>query len=77
IQEELLFVRTLTRDTKYESIFNVLKEYFMEKAIPLSNRLSAAADGSPAMFGSYRGFISRLKQNVCNSLRHSSTTFSS
>ncbi|KAF2897575.1 hypothetical protein ILUMI_08601 [Ignelater luminosus] len=37
IHEELLFARTLTTDTKGESIHNVLKEYFMEKAIPFSN----------------------------------------
>ncbi|KAJ7330033.1 hypothetical protein JRQ81_016207 [Phrynocephalus forsythii] len=36
----------------------------MEKAIPLSNIISAAADGAPAMFGCDRGFISHLKQNV-------------
>ena len=63
IHEELLFARTLTTDTKGESIFNVLKDYFIEKAIPLSN-IIAAADGAPAMFGRYRGFISHLKQNV-------------
>jgi hypothetical protein len=64
IHEELLFARTLTTDTKGESIFNVLRDYFMEKAIPLSNIMPAAADGAPAMFGRYRGFISHLKQNV-------------
>ncbi|KAJ7305000.1 hypothetical protein JRQ81_010750 [Phrynocephalus forsythii] len=37
IHEELLFVGTLTTDTKGESISNVLKDYFMEKGIPLSN----------------------------------------
>ena len=42
IQEEVLFARTLTTDTKGESIFNVLRDYFMEKAIPLSNIISAA-----------------------------------
>lgn len=63
IHEELLFARTLTY-TKGESIFNVLRDYFMEKAIPLSNIISAAADGAPAMFGRYRGFISQLKQMV-------------
>lgn len=33
IHEELLFVRTLTTNTKGESIFNVLKNYFTEKTI--------------------------------------------
>lgn len=64
IYEELLFARTLTTDTKGESIFKVLKDYFMEKSIPLSNILSAATDGAPAMFGRYRGFMGLLKQNI-------------
>ncbi|GFY01965.1 SCAN domain-containing protein 3 [Trichonephila clavipes] len=49
--EEMLFARTLTTDTKGESIFNVLKEYFIENSIPLSNIISVATDGAPAMVG--------------------------
>ncbi|CAH1957789.1 unnamed protein product [Acanthoscelides obtectus] len=64
IYEELLFARTLITDTKGESIFQVLKDYFSEKAIPLSNIISVATDGAPAMVGRYREFISYLKQNV-------------
>nr|XP_047123766.1 protein ZBED8-like [Hydra vulgaris] len=64
IHEELLFSRTLTTDTKGESIFNVLKDYFIVKAIPLSNIKSVATDGAPAMVERYCGFISYLKQNV-------------
>ncbi|KAF2881118.1 hypothetical protein ILUMI_25055, partial [Ignelater luminosus] len=51
IHEELLFARTLITDTKGKSIFNVLKDDFMEKAIPLSNIISVATDEAPAMFG--------------------------
>ncbi|CAH1980769.1 unnamed protein product [Acanthoscelides obtectus] len=64
IYEELLFARTLITDTKGESIFHVLKDYFIEKAIPLSNIISVATDGAPAMIARYREFISYLKQNV-------------
>lgn len=64
IHEELLFARTLITDTRGESMFNVLKNYFIEKAIPLINKTSAAKDGAPSMVGCYRGFISRLKENV-------------
>ncbi|CAH1965963.1 unnamed protein product [Acanthoscelides obtectus] len=64
IYEELLFARTLITDTKGESIFHVLNDYFIEKAIPLSNIISLATDGAPAIVGRYRGFISYLKQNV-------------
>ncbi|CAH2012364.1 unnamed protein product [Acanthoscelides obtectus] len=49
IYEELLFARTLITDTKGESIFHVLKDYFIEKAIPLSNIISVATGGAPAM----------------------------
>ncbi|CAH1989553.1 unnamed protein product [Acanthoscelides obtectus] len=64
IYEELLFARTLITDSKGESIVHVLKDYFIEKAIPLSNIISVATDGAPAMVGRYRGFISYLKQNM-------------
>ncbi|GFT07388.1 protein ZBED8 [Trichonephila clavipes] len=62
--EEMLFARTLTTDTKDKSILNVLKEYFIENSIPLSNIISVATDGAPTMAGRYRGFIGHLKQNV-------------
>ncbi|CAH1970114.1 unnamed protein product [Acanthoscelides obtectus] len=52
IYEELLFARSLITDTKGESIFHVLKDYFIEKAIPLSN-ISVATDGAPAMVGHF------------------------
>ncbi|GFW87500.1 zinc finger MYM-type protein 6 [Trichonephila clavipes] len=60
--EEMLFARILTTDTKGESIFNVLKEYFIENSIPLSNVISVATDGAPAMVGRYHGFIGHLKK---------------
>lgn len=56
IHQELFFVRTFTMDTEGESIFNVLKDYFMEEAIPLSNIILLATDGAPAMVGCYCGF---------------------
>ncbi|CAH1983266.1 unnamed protein product [Acanthoscelides obtectus] len=51
IYEELLFASTLITDTKGESIFRALKDYFIEKAITLSNIISVATDGAPAMVG--------------------------
>ena len=64
IHEELLFARNLTTNTKGETIFNVLKDFCIQKSIPLSNIIAAAVDGAPAMFGRYRGFISHLKKHV-------------
>ncbi|GBP17923.1 SCAN domain-containing protein 3 [Eumeta japonica] len=64
IHEELLFARTLETDTKGESIFNVLSNFFTEKSIPFTNIISVATDGVPAMVGRYRGFISHLKRII-------------
>ena len=55
IHEKLLFARTLTIDTKGESIFYVLKDYFIKKAIPLFNIISVATDEALAMVGRYCG----------------------
>lgn len=66
IYQELLFAKKLETDTKGISIFDVLDKYFKEKGIPLSNILSVATDGAPAMVGRYRGFISYLKNAVPN-----------
>ncbi|GBP39846.1 Acylamino-acid-releasing enzyme [Eumeta japonica] len=64
IHEELLFAKTLKTDTKGESIFNVLSDFFKEKFIPYTNVISVATDGVPAVVGRYRGFISRLKRII-------------
>ncbi|GBP24943.1 SCAN domain-containing protein 3 [Eumeta japonica] len=64
IHEELLFARTLETDTKDESIFNVLSNFYTEKSIPFTNIISVATDGVPAMVGRYRGFISHLKRII-------------
>ncbi|XP_044572949.1 SCAN domain-containing protein 3-like [Drosophila ananassae] len=64
IHEELLFARTLKTDTKGESIFAVLSDFFKEKSIPFTNVISVATDGAPAMVGRYRGFISHLKRII-------------
>ena len=43
--QELLFARQLKTDTKGESVFNVVENFFKEKNIPLSNILACATDG--------------------------------
>ncbi|CAH1970021.1 unnamed protein product, partial [Acanthoscelides obtectus] len=64
IYEELLFARTLITDTKGESIFHVLKDYFIEKAIPLSNIISVATDGAPAMTSCQEDDVSTYVQHL-------------
>ncbi|CDW61102.1 hypothetical protein TTRE_0000953001 [Trichuris trichiura] len=64
VVQEMLFAKELVTDTRGESIFLVLKDFFEEKEIPLSNITAVATDGAPAMTGRQRGFIAHLKQIV-------------
>uniref|UniRef100_A0A5S6Q2I0 DUF4371 domain-containing protein n=1 Tax=Trichuris muris TaxID=70415 RepID=A0A5S6Q2I0_TRIMR len=64
VVQEMLFAKELITDTRGESIFLVLKDFFEEKEIPLSNITAVATDGAPAMTGRQRGFIAHLKQVV-------------
>ena len=52
-KEEMLFARRFDTHTKGESIFHVVKTYFMEKNIPLSNITTCATDGATSMVGRY------------------------
>ena len=61
-----LFARQLETDTKGESIFRVVEQFFKDKEIPLTNILSCATDGAPSMTGRYRGFVAYLKKAVPN-----------
>ncbi|XP_065565911.1 zinc finger BED domain-containing protein 5-like [Artemia franciscana] len=58
-KEEMLFARSLTTDTKGETIFNEVATYFKENNIPLKNIIACATDGAPSMTGRYKGFIAR------------------
>ncbi|XP_025031038.1 LOW QUALITY PROTEIN: protein ZBED8-like, partial [Python bivittatus] len=64
IIQEMLFARSLIADTKSESIFNTVKDYFKEKNFPFANIMSVATNGAPAMVGRHRGFIAFLKKEV-------------
>lgn len=68
IHQELLFAKNLESDTKGDSIFNTMQKFFQEKEIPISNILSAATDGAPAMTGRHKGFIAHLRKAVPNVL---------
>ncbi|CDW60019.1 hypothetical protein TTRE_0000836201 [Trichuris trichiura] len=63
---ELLFSKELSTDRRSESIFQVVEEFFMEKAVSLQNIIAVATDGAPAMLSCQRGFISYLKIVVSN-----------
>ncbi|KFD48214.1 hypothetical protein M513_10928 [Trichuris suis] len=64
LTEELLFAKELVTDTKGESIYRAVEEFFKEKSIHLANVMSVATDGAPSMVGSQRGFIAHLKEVV-------------
>lgn len=66
--QDLLFARELRTDTKGESIFRVVEQFFKEKDIPLTNIWACATDGAPSMTGRYRGFVAYLKRQVPNIL---------
>ena len=68
ICEELLFAKNLQSNTKGQSIFFGLEEFFHEKEMPLSNILSVATDDAPAMVGRHMGFLTYLKKAVPNIL---------
>lgn len=63
-REQMLFARSLTTDTKGETIFNEVVTYFNENNIPLKNIIACATDGVPSMTGRYKGFIAYLKKAV-------------
>ncbi|KFD56756.1 hypothetical protein M513_02433 [Trichuris suis] len=62
--QELLFARELLTDTRGESIFRTVQDFFKEKEIPLTNVIAVATDGAPSMLGRHRGFLSYLKEKV-------------
>uniref|UniRef100_A0A5S6QLU3 DUF4371 domain-containing protein n=1 Tax=Trichuris muris TaxID=70415 RepID=A0A5S6QLU3_TRIMR len=64
LAQELLFAKELVTDTKGESIFRAIEEFFKEKNIPLTNIMTVATDGAPSTVGSHRGFIAHLKKVV-------------
>ncbi|KFD63506.1 hypothetical protein M514_08497 [Trichuris suis] len=62
--QELLFASELLTDTRGESIFRTVEDFFKEKEIPLTNVIAVATDGAPSMLGRHRGFLSYLKEKV-------------
>ena len=60
--QELLFARLL--DTKEESVYRAVEDYFQKKSIPLTNIISCATDGAQSMVGHHGGFLSYLKKAI-------------
>ncbi|XP_026532395.1 SCAN domain-containing protein 3-like [Notechis scutatus] len=66
LTQELFFAKQLNTDTKGESIFHVVEQFFKDKEIPLTNILACATDGAPSMTGRYCGYVAYLKKAVPN-----------
>ena len=62
--QELLFARLLETDTKGESVYRAVEDYFHKKSIPLTNIISCATNSALSMVGRHRGFLSYLKKAV-------------
>ena len=62
--QELLFARLLETDTKGESVYRAVVDYFQKKSIPLTNIILCATDGAPSLVGRHRGFLRYLKKAV-------------
>ncbi|CAB4061469.1 unnamed protein product [Lepeophtheirus salmonis] len=64
IQEERLFIKSLSETTRGEYIFNEVMQYFNHKNILLTNLISIASDGAAAMIGTVKGFVSKRKSDA-------------
>jgi hypothetical protein len=58
IIEEMPFSKLLTTNTNGFSVFEILKNFFAEKNIPLTHVIAFATDGAPATVGRHHSFIS-------------------
>ena len=68
IEEEILFCRPLETTAKAENVFQVVTTFFDNNGIKWEKLVGVCTDGAPAMIGSRRGFISRIKQKSPNAI---------
>ncbi|XP_054644460.1 uncharacterized protein LOC129188240 isoform X2 [Dunckerocampus dactyliophorus] len=59
---ELLTLLPLKTTTRGVDIYNAVKEFLVEKNVPLEKLVSVTADGAPAMIGRHAGFIAHCKE---------------
>ncbi|KAK3525004.1 hypothetical protein QTP86_012879 [Hemibagrus guttatus] len=60
-REELLTLLPLKTTTRGVDIYNTVKEFFMQKKVPLEKLVAVTTDGAPAMIGRQTGFIAHCK----------------
>ena len=66
IIDEFLFAKYLKTDSKGETIFRCVKEYFEKHCISFHNVTAIATDGAPSMVGKYKGFLAIVKKENAN-----------
>uniref|UniRef100_UPI0037E75A31 sialic acid-binding Ig-like lectin 12 n=1 Tax=Semicossyphus pulcher TaxID=241346 RepID=UPI0037E75A31 len=60
-REELLTLLPLKTTTRGVDIYNTVKEFFVQKKVPLEKLVAVTTDGAPAMIGRHTGFIAHCK----------------
>ena len=61
--EEMIFCMSLKPASTAQDIYAVVKKYFAESRIPMTNLISTAADGAPALMGRHNGVLKLLKND--------------
>lgn len=62
-REELLALLPLKTTTRGVDIYNTVKEFFVQKKVPLEKLVAVTTDGAPAMIGRHTGFIAHCKSD--------------
>ena len=62
-KKELLTLLPLKATTRGVDIYTALKNFFVEKKVPLNKLTSITTDGAPAMTGRHVGFITRCRND--------------
>eukprot|EP00063_Salmo_salar_P053460 XP_014028295.1 PREDICTED: general transcription factor II-I repeat domain-containing protein 2A-like [Salmo salar] len=62
-REELLALLPLKTTTRRVDIYNTVKEFFVQKKVPLEKLVAVTTDGAPAMIGRHTGFIAHCKSD--------------
>ena len=60
-KEELLTLLPLKATTRGVEIYTAVKNFFVEKKVPLNKSASITTDGAPAMTGRHAGFIAQCR----------------
>ncbi|KAG7489523.1 general transcription factor II-I repeat domain-containing protein 2-like [Solea senegalensis] len=63
-KEELLTLLPLKTTTRGVDIYNTVKEFLVEKKVPLEKLVSVTTDGAPAMIGRHTGFVAHCKADL-------------